>query len=602
MRVSITIFTILVAALFSFAQAQPSKLAQQYFLDGEYEKAATMYEKLYKQHNGNDFYFDRYVECMLGLEKYTELENLLKQQIKNDPKNVKLYVTYGNLYERQFREEDAKAMYEKAISKLPADRFAITKLASAFTTLTKYEQAIQAYEKGGNLLKDEQMFSYNLAELYRRKGDTPKMIENYLISLNENPGRLNSMKSLFQRYLTAEDFLELQTQLYDRIQLEREAVHYPELLTWIFIQNKDYRNAFRQVKALDRRLNENGGRIYRLATIAFNDNDYDAAIDAYNYIVEDKGIASTYYIDAKRGALRASRNKLVEGFDYTPEDLTILEKRYQEFLDEFGRNKNTASISVELADLEAFYLNDSKKAIAILNEIINYPGIDPKIQAEAKLNLGDFYLMDGERWEATLLYSQVDKAFKDDLIGHEARWKNAKLSYFFKDFQWAQAQFDVLKASTSKLIANDALDLSVFIMDNWGLDTTDVSIGLYADSDLLIFQNRFEDAFEKLDSLVAQFPEHTLKDDVYYAKAQIFIKQREYQKAAEMYEKIINEHPEEIRADNALFGLAGLYEIHLNDVEKAKELYEKIFIDHSGSTFAVLARKKFRELRGDVLK
>jgi tetratricopeptide (TPR) repeat protein len=602
MRVSITIFTFFFVAFFTTLQAQPSKLAQQYFKDGEYEKAASLYEKLYKQHNGNDFYFDRYVECMLGLEEFTALENLLKQQIKADPKNVKLYVTYGNLYERQFKEEDAKAMYDKAIEKLPADRFAITKLASAFTTLTKYEQAIKAYEKGGEMLKDEQMFAYNLAELYRRKSDTPKMIENYLISLQENPGRLNSLKSLFQRYLNADDFVELQTQLYERIQEDRDAIHYPELLTWVFIQSKDYKNAFRQVKALDRRLSENGGRIYRLATIAFNDKDYDAAIDSYNYIVEEKGISSTYYIDAKRGALRASRNKLVEGFEYTPEDLTNLKQRYESFLDEFGRNKSTASISVELADLEAFYLKNSPRAIEILKEIIDYPGIDAKVQAQAKLSLGDFYLMDDERWEATLLYSQVDKAFKDDLIGHEARWKNAKLAYYFKDFQWAQAQFDVLKASTSKLIANDALDLSVFIMDNLGLDTTDVSIGLYADADLLIFQNRFDAAFEKLDSLVAQFPEHTLKDDVYYSKARIYTKQREYQKAVEMYEKIITEHAEEIRADNALFGLAELYEYHLNDLEKAKELYEKIYLDHSGSTFAVLARKKYRELRGDVLK
>ena len=139
-------------------------------------------------------------------------------------------------------------------------------------------------------------------------------------------------------------------------------------------------------------------------------------------------------------------------------------------------------------------------------------------------------------------------------------------------------------------------------MDNLGLDTTDVSIGLYADADLLIFQNRFDEAFVKLDSLVMMFPEHTLKDDVYYSKARIYTKQRNYEKAAEMYQKIIEEHAEEIRADNALFGLAELYEYHLNDLDKAKELYEKIFIDHSGSTFAVLARKKFRELRGDVLK
>jgi hypothetical protein len=37
----------------------------------------------------------------------------------------------------------------------------------------------------------------------------------------------------------------------------------------------------------------------------------------------------------------------------------------------------------------------------------------------------------------------------------------------------------------------------------------------------------------------------------------------------------------------------------LNDPEKAKSLYEKLFMEYSDSTFAIEARKKFRELRGD---
>lgn len=559
-----------------------------------------MYKKLSDQHRNNDFYFDRYIESLLMLEDYVQVEDIIKKKLKDNPKNVKLYVTYGNLFERQFMEAEATEQYEKAIKKLPSDRFAITKLASAFTTLTKYDMAIKTYERGSDLINDKEIFAYNLAELYRRKGDIPNMIRNYLNSLETNPNRMNSIKGQFTRYLqSSEDLEELQAQLYERVQTNRSNIQYPELLNWLFIQQKDYRSAFRQVKALDRRLDENGGRIYRLAQIAFNDKDYDAAIDAYDYIVEEKGPVSTYYIDAKRESLRARRNKLIEGFEYTETDLRELEAAYESFLAEFGRDRRTASIVSELADLEALYLKDLDKAILLLDEMIKYPAVDPKIQAYGKLDLGDYYLIQGERWEATLLYSQVDKAFGEDLLGHEARYRNAKLSYFFGDFQWAQSQFDVLKASTSKLIANDALDLSIFIMDNFGLDTTEESLNLYADAELLIFQNQHDKAFEKLDTLVQKFPEHTLEDDVYYAKAQIYTKQRDYVTAAEYYQKIIEGFPEEIRADNSIFNLAELYETHLGDIEKAKELYQTLFIDYSGSTFAVEARKRFRKLRGD---
>lgn len=592
---------ILIAAIFTALTAwgQEAQLAQQYFRDGEFEKAAVLYEKLYKQSNFNDFYFDRYVESLLAMENFDECEQVIKKQLRRDPDNVQLYVTYGKLFERQVLDDKAEEQYRLAIEKLPRDQFAITRLANAFMVLTKYDLAIETYEKGSEVLKDKEAFAYNLGELYRRKGDSDKMIESYLNSIEANPGRTNSVKSIFQRYLLPEDYQELQAQLYTRIQANPDAIFYPEMLSWVFIQQKDYSNAFRQVRAMDRRLRENGGRVFRLGEIAANDKAYDAAIMAYDYIVAEKGPSSSFYIDAKRESLRCKRRQLVEGYDYSPEELKQLEQEYESFLGEFGRSKLTANIILELAELEALYINDLDKAIRLLNEMIAYPNVNPAIQALGKINLADYYLMQGERWEATLLYSQVDKAFKEDQLGHEARFRNAKLSYYTGDFQWAQAQFDILKASTSKLIANDALDLSVFIMDNLGLDTTAEALQLYADAELLVFQNRFDDAFSKLDTLQQRFPDHSLKDDLYYLEAQIYRKKREYEKAAELLQTIIDNHKEEIRADNALFELAELYEKQLGDTEKAKALYETLFIDYSGSTFAVEARKRYRILRGD---
>jgi len=292
--------------------------------------------------------------------------------------------------------------------------------------------------------------------------------------------------------LIDEDYDELQTQLYDRIQDSPDATYFPELLSWVFVQRKDYKNALRQVKALDNKLEENGGRVFRLAEIASNAKDYDTAIAAYDYIISDKGKTSTYYIEAKRESLTCKRNRLVEGYEYTELEITLLD------------------------------------------EMIQFPHLNPNVQARGKISLADFYLMQGERWESTLLYSQVDKKYKDDILGHEARFRNAKLSYYAGDFQWAQTQFDVLKASTSKLIANDALDLSIFIMDNLGLDSVAAPMELYAESDLLVFQNRFDEAFLKLDTIQGSFPEHSLDDDIYYLKSKVYIKQRDYAMAVQM--------------------------------------------------------------------
>ena len=592
------LFLLLTVPLLLKGQPSP-QLAEQYFQNGELEKAAVLYEKLYAQNTG-DYYFERYLSCLMDLNRFEEAEKIITKQIKKEPSKSTLYVQLGKLYERQNKEPAAAEQYKKAIDKLPGDRYVVDNLAATFNAMARYDLALAAYEQGGKLLRNKNIFAFNLADLYRRKDDVPMMIESYLNAIKENPGYLPSVQSMLVRNATGGDEqTELQSQLYARIQDEPKILVYPELLSWVFLQKKDYKNAFRQLKSVDRLNNEDGNRVFGLANIAAEDHDYDAAIEGYDYIVAEKGRQSPLFIISKQNLLSCKRKKLTEGYTFTKAELTQVEKEYESFLDDVGRNARTATIVSELAELEAFYLQNLDKAVALLEEVVDYPMVEKDVQSRAKLSLGDFYLIRGERWEATLLYSQVDKMYKDDVLGHEARFKNAKLSYFFGDFDWAKAQFDVLKASTSKLISNDAIDMSVFILDNTGLDSNTTAMRMYAEAELLVFQNKYKNAFEKLDSIAMLFPAHSLDDDVLYLEAQIYKKQREYVKANEKFEKIIEKYKEEIRADNALFEMAEIYETRLNDKEKAKKLYEQLFTEFSDSTLAVEARKRFRILRGD---
>lgn len=587
----------------SLLSAQNSQLAQQYFRDGEYEKSAELYLELSREKPNSNSYFDRYVTSLMKLQRYDEAEDALKKRLRKRPEEVVLYVQYGQLLEEKFDDTGALKQYQKAIEDLPADQYRTNQLANAFLRMTKYELAIATYEKGATLLKGKGDFSFELGNLYRRKGDIPNMISNYLATLEKQPKRLRTVQIYLQRSLDADGLLEAQKQLYALIQeANTKDTTYPEMLAWVFIQRKDYKAALRQARALDRRLDENGERVLRIGQMATNAKDYETAISAFDYITDNKSQGSVLYLEAKQMGLIARRMAITEGYDYTQEDLRILESAYQQFLDEFGINPESAKIAVQLAELEALYLNDLNRANEILTQVIATPGVNVRTKAQGKIALADYLLMQGEVWESTLLYSQVDKTFKEDLLGHEARFRNARLSYFRGDFEWAQSQFDVLKASTSRLIANDALDLSVFIMDNLGLDTSALALQTYADAELLVFQNRFDEAFGKLDSLKEQFPGHELEDDIVYLKGNIYSKLRRYDEAAVAYQYILDNYEESIRLDNSLWALAGLYENQLNDIPKAQELYERLFIDYSGSILAVEARKKYRELRGDAVQ
>jgi TolA-binding protein len=225
--------------------------------------------------------------------------------------------------------------------------------------------------------------------------------------------------------------------------------------------------------------------------------------------------------------------------------------------------------------------------------------IKPSYKAECKLELGDALLFSGDLWESGLLYSQVDKAFKYEEIGREAKYRNAKLDFYRGEFQWAQAQLDVLKSSTSQLIANDAMYLSLLISDNTVFDSTTDALTIYSHADLLSYRNKRQEALQTLDTLLEKFPTHPLFDDALFKKAEIFTLEKRYHEADSLYGNVVSGFPTGIISDDAQFRRAQIHEKFLNDTPGAMQLYEELLKNYPGSTFAVEARKRYRALRGD---
>jgi tetratricopeptide (TPR) repeat protein len=372
------------------------------------------------------------------------------------------------------------------------------------------------------------------------------------------------------------------------------------MLIWLSIQQKDFDMALIQSKSIDRRMQEDGSRVMELARLCISNESYDVAIDAFNYILT-KGSKSRYYLDSRIGLLNTKYLKITNRYNYTQQDLLDLKAEYQKALTEFGENASTVPIMRYMAHLQAFYLDEIDQAIDLLNKAVEMPGVKPAIKAECKIELGDVLLFAGDVWDATLLYSQVDYDFKNDQLGHLAKYKNAKLSYYIGEFGWAKAQLDVLKAATSKLIANDAMELSLLISDNIDMDSSYTALNYYSKADLLMYRNKLDEAMITLDSIQMVALWHPLHDEALYKKGEIMLKKGEFVIADSLFAKVVDMYPEDILADNALMIRADLNERQFGDVETAMQLYEKILFDYPGSLFVVEARKRYRELRGDLI-
>ncbi|MEN9348484.1 MAG: hypothetical protein RLZZ77_1995 [Bacteroidota bacterium] len=578
-------------------------LADFYYNEGQFEQARLYYEKIYKTNKTTRVYTN-YLNTLIALEDFEESEKLVKKRIKTDGDDGIAYVQLGDLYKKFNKIQEAQSQFSEALSKMNPTRSNVIRLANEFTRVGEFEWALKTYEKGKSKSTDGYNYIYEIANMQGNLGDFDAMIESFLDLLEQEPNYLQTVQNSLNRTLNFEENpanLELlKSKLLRRNQRSPEATIFPEMLTWLFLQKKDFASAYVQASALDKRLNENGSRLINLAELATNNKDYTTALKSYQYVVE-KGKTFPYYMLARMNKLQVLNTQLTDKPGIDRIAYAQLETEYQQTLSELGRNAETAMMMKDLAHVQAFYLDKQSEAVALLRDAIQLPGVYPKVQAACKLELGDILVFGNEIWDASLLFSQVELDFKEDPLGHEAKFRNARISYYTGDFEWAQGQLDVLKASTTKLISNDAIDLSLLITDNFNMDTITAPMEMYARADLLAYQNKMDLCFTTLDSILNEYPAHPLTDEIYMMKAGMLYKFAQFEMAKELYQKVLDFHFKDITADDALFRLAEMNERYFNDTAKAMELYERLIIDYPGSLYVIEARKRFRALRGDTI-
>ena len=597
-------------------QSQEEQLALQYYKDKEYDKAVELFEKIHAKKPDSYIYY-YYFYSLLELERYDDAEKMLKKQVRAYPNTPRYKVDLGFVYERSGENAKAEKLYQECLKNLPAKETAVNELNNAFMSRGKYDYAAETILKGRKLLNNEQLLSKNLINIYKLQHHNDKIIDEVIALVKtDNEKYEKEVQTAIQDLLLDDEdnqqYMSIRTALQKFSQKNPSNILCIKELYWISQLHKDFEEAFILAKALDKRLKMEGIFTYELATVAAENRDYNTAIEALNYIIK-KGEDTHNYIQAKMKILDVKYMQLTESSPVKMVDAINLEQDFRKALEENGIHSGTLDWIRKYAHLLAFYVNKPQEAIDVLNQAMAATR-DNKEKNQYKIDLADVQLYTGEIWDASLNYSQVDKDLPNDVLGNEAKFKNAKLSFYIGEFNWAKSQLDVLAAATSKLIANDAIYSSMLISDNLEeeeedeSDTTgalfsnsegNLALKMYAKAEFLIFQNKDDEALRALDSVMLLSPFGTLVDDALYQKALILIKQKSYFEAEKLLKRVIENYGDQLLADDAVFKLAELYEYYLKDISQAMEYYQKILKDYSDSLYVVQARNRYRTLRGD---
>jgi len=610
----IVVFSIVsVSSFFSQVSTIDFQLAKKYYLDSDYEKAALYYEKIFKESEHRLKIYENYKSTFIELNKFKEAEKLIKTLIKENPNKLKFLVDLGVIYGLVDRSDKKNQVFDKAIEQIIKETSYDNAfdLGLAFEKIGNLEKALEVYLnfESKNLLNPF-AFHSKIALIYNKTGKTNKMINTFFEMLDFNNkflqnvqnGLVNSID--FQNNLKEKEILR--QSIIEKIQANPKKIVYIELLAWFYMLNNDYENAYTQIKALDKKLNKNGSKLLELGNTALNNQDFKVAIKCFDDVVL-KSNSLEYKFEAKNKKLFALKSKILYGNKIIQEELVELKANYLLILSQLNNSKNVYNNSLrkynlllDLSEIEAFYLGDISSAKQHLNNAILIPRLKEKQKGNAKLKLANILVLEDNIWEASLMYLQIEKQFKDDQLGHLAKFKNAQVYYFSGEYDWCQAQLKVLKASTSKLIANDALELSVLISDNYNMDTSEVAMKLFSYADMLTFQQQFSKANILYDSILKNFKNHSLNDEIIFRKAKINLKQHNYQKAVEHFKLLIDNYPNSILLDNSLFLIASIYEEKIKDFDQAKKYFKTILFDHKGSLYAAESRKRFRKLAGST--
>ena len=591
--------------LFSFgvnAQEQDIAIGNQYFQQADFNKAKDVYDKLLKDEKNRLLIYDNYVATLTSLKDFNTAEKFISKTRKKYPQFPKFSVDLILLYQSNNKTIQADKEINKLKDQTNKDDELLNNIASYFIEKHNYELPKVLYVASRAKKGDPFMYAFQLAELYKLTGKTSLLIDELLNLLRQQPNAeiLTSVENNFQNNLTKEeDFELLEAKILAVLQSEPDNSQFVELITWLYIQQRNFYKAYIQAKAFDMRNKLQGINMISLGLIVFKNKDYENASLFFDY-VKNTYPEGVHFHTAIYYGIKVKESLIQTTYPVDKSKILSLINDYQQYLAITKNNASQVEVKKSMAILHAFYLGDVDKSIKLLDEAI-LSTHDNTMLSKLKMDLADVKLLKGEIWDASLLYTQAEKLVKDSPLAYEAKFKNAKLFYYKGEFLLAQEQLNILKQATTREIANDAIQLSVFIQDQLLVDSISEVLLDYSKIELLIFKNEFDLAMVKLDSLLKRYPQDKITDDVYWLQSKVFIKIGKYLKASEKLQYIVDNYAEDIYGDDAYFTLAELYQEKLNQPDKAKAFYEEFLIKYPGSIFIPEARKRYRILRGDKL-
>jgi tetratricopeptide (TPR) repeat protein len=601
---------IILFAIALFAQQSPFDqnqfmLAESYEQKGDLNKAIEIIEILNKKDPANIQFFNKLNSLYLQLKKYDESADLINSRIGITPQDISLYGLLGSTYYTSGDRTKAYQVWDDTAEKFKTNPMTLRIISNYAIEKRDFEKAIGYLNRGKEISKDPFLYSYDLGELYQITMRYREAANEYCDLIKANPSQYPQIESKILSYSNKPNALDETIEVFGKYRSDDISFSY--LLARLYIEKKNYDEAFDLYKEIDKKQNTKGADLFSFGDFVYRDGEYKTASEVFKFLIDNYSDQQNIPL-AKLGYAKTQEALFIQKYKAAnPEwktffipakveenEIELVINAYQEIVKIYQHSEVAIEANLRMGILLLHYRNDiveAEKNLKIITD--NYPM--SKFASLAFIELGNIKMQQAKLDEAEKFFQSVLKLQRANPEDKSyANYQLARIFSFKNDFESARKYLMSVMGNLKDNIANDAIELSI-LLNTAKNDSSNLS--LYCSAEFVTEQKRFSEA-KDLYLQLSQNPQAFVFHSVAKLRAaEMLIAIDAFSAAIADLSLIVEEAEKNIYADKALYLQGQIYQYGLKDSVKAVESYESLLAKFPKSLFLDEARQNIIELK-----
>ena len=561
-------------------QAELRRRIQLLEKEGNYPAAVPFYQQLHQLAPGDSIVVHGLARALDGDEQYQQVVDLLEPWLNRHPDDLQARLRLGDAHHGLDRDDRALKIWRQALDAGPITPERYLQLSDRCQAAKLYTEAAHILLDGRAALRQDRLFSWELAQLYLRLEDYPRAIDAYLLALQQHPKRYPvAERRLLQLMETPTVAAKVLKALKTALGSTSDPLQAAMLASSCALEGGEGEEGYQILAALVEQT-EAVELLFQYASRCEGKGYSEVAARAYALFAE-KSPDSPYLFQAKlrQAAIVADHR------DY-PRAIAL----YRQLSRKYPNHPEVLEAIFQLGRLQLEELDDPEAARASFQAVLQASRRDQwtykalELLAEVALRQDDFE-------EAR---EQLEKLqFWSSRSAYLARFHQAELLYFRLDFGGATKILEELLAEDSgHELANDAL---VLLLRCEELQDQTPALEHFVGAQLLERQHRSAKAVESWNWLAAHAPP-AIRELSLLTRARIREERREPKIALALYQQLIDQHSRGSHVLAARIDVARLYE-EQDDLDRALKAYETALLSAPDDARVAEIRRHIQRLR-----